>query len=58
MGKKVRKKSIRGLDYYVWIKKICGGKELTAPEFTDTLKYIFSQRRKDNRAPLLIMGWE
>ncbi len=51
---KVGEKSIRGLDYDVWSKKVGGGKELTAPEFTDILKYTLDQRMKGNRAPLLI----
>ncbi len=35
-------------------QKRVGGKELTAPEFTDILKYTLDQRMRGNRAPLLI----
>ncbi|MCD6322110.1 MAG: hypothetical protein J7L77_03680 [Clostridiales bacterium] len=50
----VGEKSMVGLDYNVWSEKVSGGKELTAPEFTDILKYTLDQRMKGNRAPLLI----
>lgn len=43
-----------GLDYNVWAPKDWGGKELTAPQFTDILKFTLDQRMKGNRAPLLI----
>ncbi len=51
---KMGMKSITGFDYNVWIKKEWGGTELTAPEYTDILKYTLDQRMKGNRAPLLI----
>ena len=47
-------RSMKGLDYNVWSSKAYGGKELTAPEFTDILKYTLDQRMKGNRAPLLV----
>jgi peptidoglycan/xylan/chitin deacetylase (PgdA/CDA1 family) len=43
-----------GFDYNVWIKKEQGGMGLTAPDFTDILKYTLDQRMKGNRAPFLI----
>ncbi len=46
---KVGKKDMTGFDYNVWIVK-----KLTAPEFTDILKYTLDQRMGGNRAPLFI----
>ena len=51
---KVGGRSMKGLDYNVWSSKVEGGKALTAPEFTDILKYTLDQRMKGNRAPLLV----
>jgi peptidoglycan/xylan/chitin deacetylase (PgdA/CDA1 family) len=53
---------ITGMDWNLWF-----GVQVTGPEFTAVLKYTLDQRRKGNRAPLLIgmhskiygiAGWE